>query len=205
MNKLRLCGKMLAQDRATERRDQQWLNLLGLSTAILSALAAIAAMQAGYLANEGTLAQLKAADAWSDYQAQSTKRHLAESDILSLTSLQRPIPTDLQSQIQTLQQKQAALQIEAQTLQQESANELQQHELFARSVAALQVAISLGAVAVLLRKRAVWYVSLGIAAIGLRVACQVLLFTSITAARKQPAVKRYWLSDVLETQHTPRH
>ena len=157
----------LAQDRATERRDRQWLNLLGLSTGIFSALAAIAAMQAGYLANEGTLAQIKAADAWSFYQAQSTKRHLAESDVLLLTSLQRPIPADLQSQIQMLKQKQATLQTEAQTLQQESANKLQQHELFARSVAALQVAISLGAVAVLLRKRTVWYVSLGIAAIGL--------------------------------------
>jgi hypothetical protein len=157
----------LSRDRAEEHRDRQWLNLIGLSTGILSALAAIAAMQAGYLANEGTLAQIKAADEWALYQAQSTKRHLAESNVLLLQSLQRPIPTELNSQIQTLQQKQATIQTEAQKLEQESATDSYRHELFARSVAALQIAISLGAVAVLLRKRAVWYISLSIAAIGL--------------------------------------
>jgi len=157
----------LSRDRAEEHRDRQWLNLIGLSTGILSALAAIAAMQPGYLANEGTLAQIKAADEWALYQAQSTKRHLAESNVLLLQSLQRPIPTELNSQIQTLQQKQATIQTEAQKLEQESATDSYRHELFARSVAALQIAISLGAVAVLLRKRAVWYISLSIAAIGL--------------------------------------
>jgi len=157
----------LANDRAEEHRDRQWLNLIGLSTGILSALAAISAMQAGYLANEGTLAQIRAADEWEFYQAQSTKRHLAESDVLLLQSLQRPIPAVLNSQIQTLKQKQAVIQAEARKLQQESATDLHRHEFFARSVTALQIAISLGAVAVLLRKRMVWYCSLSLAVIGL--------------------------------------
>ncbi len=157
----------LAKDRAEEMHDRQGLNLIGLSTGIFSALAAIAAMQAGYLANEGTLAQIKASDTWSAYQAQSTKRHLAESDVLLLRSLQRPIPSELNGQIQTLQQKQKTLQVEAEKLQEESASDLHSHELFARSVTALQVAISLGAIAILIRKRALWYVSLGVAVIGI--------------------------------------
>lgn len=156
----------LTQERAAAQQDRQWLNLIGLSTGILSALAAIAAMQAGYLANEGTLAQIRASDAWAFYQAQSTKRHLAEADVLLLQALQRPIPAQLHSQIQTLQQKQAAIQADAQLLQAESTADLQRHELFARSVAALQVAISMGAVAVLLRKRMVWYLGLGLAVVG---------------------------------------
>jgi hypothetical protein len=157
----------LSTEQAEAQQDRQWLSLIGLSTGILSALAAIAAMQAGYLANEGTLAQIRASDAWAFYQAQSTKRHLAESDVLLLKSLQRPIPAELTSQIQTLQQKQATIQSTARKLQAESTENLHRHELFARSVAALQVAISLGAVAVLLRKRSVWYLGLGLAVIGL--------------------------------------
>lgn len=157
----------LAQDRAEKERDRQWLNSIGLSTGILSAVAAIAAMQAGYLANEGTLTQIRAADEWAFYQAQSTKRHLAESNVLLLQSLQRPIPATLNSQIQTLKQKQTKIQTEARKLQQESAIDLHRHEFFARSVTALQIAISLGAVAVLLRKRAVWYFSLSLALVGI--------------------------------------
>lgn len=124
-------------------------------------------MQGGYLANEGTLAQIKAADGWAFYQAQSTKRHVAEADVLLLQSLQRPIPTALTREIETLKQKQTTLQAQAQKLQEESAIDLQRHERFAHSVAALQIAISLGAVAVLLRKRIVWYLSLSLAVVGL--------------------------------------
>ncbi len=134
--------KELAKDRAEERRDRQWLNLIGLSTGILSALAAIAAMQRGYLATEGTLAQIKASDQWAFYQAQSTKRHLAESNVLLLQSLQRPVPAELNNQIQTLRQKQTEIQTEARRLQQEATQNLHRHEFFARSVASLQIAIS---------------------------------------------------------------
>ena len=156
-----------AKEKVLEQQTRQWFNLIGLSTGILSALAAIASMQAGGLSNEGMLAQINATDKWALYQAQSTKRHLDESTVTILQSLQKPIPTPLTGEIAKLQQEQKATQSEAQKLEAESRENLRRHELFAKSVAALQVGISLGAVAALLRKRAVWYLGLGMGAIGI--------------------------------------
>ena len=48
----------LSKERAQESQNRRWINQIGLSTGILSALAAITSMQAGYLANEGMLAQI---------------------------------------------------------------------------------------------------------------------------------------------------
>lgn len=156
-----------AEEKALERQTRNWFNLIGLSTGILSALAAIASMQAGGLSNDAMLAQIHSADSWALYQAQSTKRHLDESTITILQSLQKPIPIRLTTAIAKLQQAQKSTQSEALKLQVESIENLRRHELFAKSVAALQVGISMGAVAALLRRRSVWYVGLGIGAIGI--------------------------------------
>ncbi|MEH1851501.1 MAG: hypothetical protein V7L11_07400 [Nostoc sp.] len=44
-----------SQTKAGQRQERQSLNLIGLSTAILSTVAAIAAMQGGYFANSAML------------------------------------------------------------------------------------------------------------------------------------------------------
>ncbi|MHC5917336.1 MAG: DUF4337 domain-containing protein [Nostoc sp.] len=157
----------LAEQKAEERQERQSLNLIGLSTAILSTLAAIAAMQGGYFANEGMLAQIKSSDRWSEFQAKSTKRHIEESTVTLLQSLQKPVTVKSASELGKLNREQQEIQQEAQKLQVEAEQDLQHHELFARSVAALQVGISMGAIAALTRKRIVWYVGLGIATIGI--------------------------------------
>ncbi len=157
----------LAEEKAEEKKERKSLNLIGLSTAILSTLAAIAAMQGGYFANEGMLAQIKSSDSWSQYQAKSTKRHIEESNITLLQALQKPVPAKTTSEIAKLDREQQEIQQEARKLQIESEQDLAHHELFARSVAALQVGISMGAIAALTRKQLVWYIGLGISAIGI--------------------------------------
>lgn len=156
-----------AKEKAQEQQNRQWFNLIGLSTGILSGLAAVAAMQSGSLANEAMLTQIHATDQWAFYQAKSTKRHLDESTVIVLQSLQKPIPPQLSGEIGKLRKEQNGIQAEAQKLQAESQQDLSRHELLARSVTALQVGISLGAVAALLRRRSIWYLGLGIAAIGI--------------------------------------
>jgi Domain of unknown function (DUF4337) len=157
----------LSEARAEERQDRQALNLIGLSTAIFSTLAAIAAMQGGYFANEGMLAQIKASNQWSLYQAKSTKHHIEESNVLLLQALLKPVPAKTATELSKLTKDQQEIQKEARKLQSESEQNLQHHELFARSVTALQVAISMGAIAALTKKRSIWYVGLGIAVIGM--------------------------------------
>ena len=157
----------LAEERAEQSQERQSLNLIGLSTAIFSTLAAIAAMQGGYFANEGMLSQIKSSNSWSQFQAKSTKRHIEESNVTILQALQKPVPAKTTTELAKLNREQQEIQQEARKLQAESAQHLARHELFARSVAALQVGISMGAIAALTRKQIVWYVGLGISAIGI--------------------------------------
>lgn len=159
--------KELSERETKESQNRLWLNQIGLSTGILSALAAIAAMQAGYLANEGTLAQIHANDQWALYQARSTKRHLDESTVGILQALGKPVPSALRAEMTKLGKQQQESQTEARRLETEADVDLQRHESFAHSVAALQIAISLGAVAALLRQRLVWYLGLGIGVLGI--------------------------------------
>jgi len=158
--------KELSKQEAKDSTSRLWLNQIGLSTGILSALAAIAAMQAGYLANEGTLAQIHANDQWALYQARATKGHLDESTVTILHALRKPVPPAIAAEITKLRQEQQDSQAEARRLETEADVDLRRHESFAHSVAALQIGISLGAVAALLRQRRVWYLGLGIAALG---------------------------------------
>ena len=104
----------LVVEKNKEKKDRKWLNMVALSTALLVAFAAIAAMRGNYLANEAMLSQLKANDQWELYQAKSMKRHLDQTSVTLL-----------------------------QALEQESRSNFKRHELFAYSVAALQVGISL--------------------------------------------------------------
>jgi coenzyme F420-reducing hydrogenase alpha subunit len=157
----------LAEEKAEEQKERKSLNLIGLSTAILSTLAAIAAMQGGYYANEGMLAQIKSSDSWTQYQAKSTKQHIESANVTLLKALQKPIPAATTTEIAKLNSEQQEIQKEAQKLQVEAKEDLEHHELFARSVAALQVGISMGAIAALTRKQLVWYLGLGISAIGI--------------------------------------
>ena len=157
----------LAEERSEQRQERRSLNLIGLSTAIFSTLAAIAAMQGGYFANEGMLSQIKSSDSWSQYQAKSTKRHIEESNVTILQALQKPVPTKTTTEVGKLDRQQQEIGQEARKLQAEAEQDLARHELFARSVAALQVGISMGAIAALTRKQAIWYVGLGISAIGI--------------------------------------
>ena len=157
----------LAEERSEQRQERRSLNLIGLSTAIFSTLAAIAAMQGGYFANEGMLSEIKSSDSWSQYQAKSTKRHIEESNVTILQALQKPVPTKTTTEIGKLDRQQQEIGQEARKLQAEAEQDLARHELFARSVAALQVGISMGAIAALTRKQAIWYVGLGISAIGI--------------------------------------
>ncbi len=156
----------LAKEKVQSSQERQWIGQIGVSTAILSALAAFTAMQAGSLANEAMVAQIRSADQWALYQAKSTKQHLERSTVTLLQSFQKPIPVETTAEINKLKQDMESSQTKALELEEESNLALYRHELFARTVAALQIGISLGAVAALVRKKSVWYLGLTIAGVG---------------------------------------
>ena len=60
---------------------EPWIGWAALTSALLAALAAVAALQAGHHVNEAGIIQLKASDKWNEYQAKKQKSMAAQKAI----------------------------------------------------------------------------------------------------------------------------
>lgn len=83
-----------------------------------------------------------------------------------MVALQKPVPATLTAEITKLEREQQTSSAAARQLEDEARTDLSRYEAFAHSVAALQIGISLGAISALLRKRNLWYLGLGLGAVG---------------------------------------
>ena len=61
-----------------------WIMYVAMTAAILSVLAAGAALFAGHHANEATLSQIKASNAWNYYQAKGVKSYILSMKVSML-------------------------------------------------------------------------------------------------------------------------
>lgn len=168
-----------------EESGPDWIKFVALSTAILAVFAAVGALKAGDLVNESMFKQLKASDTWNEYQADKQKGHeyqLALNGLLDQgASPSAVVPKDTRrrlsasdrasqyaDQIQKENSKIGDLSKSADEDTKEAEKMLGQHQLFAKSVALIQVAIALGAVAALTKIKPVWLFGLlvGLTGIG---------------------------------------
>jgi hypothetical protein len=156
----------------------RWITWLSLSTAILAVLAAIASLESGDHANEAivlktdaTLTQSAADDAWAYYQAKSIKQ-----DMYAALAPLAPRPEVGAEWSRRAAEEGAAkeerraeaekLGAEVKAADAESKHHLHLHHEFAKSVTIFQVAIALAAIAALARRKPVWWLSLGVGALG---------------------------------------
>lgn len=122
------------------------------------------------------LRQTQAVDTWSKYQAHSVKKYQAQA-LAAILAHTGGTPQEIQAATDEAARRQAqedALQPEARRLEaettalnEESRTDLAHHHRFAVAVTLFQVAIGLSAIAALLRRRAVWLVSLAAGALAL--------------------------------------
>lgn len=159
-----------AIDEEIEKEGGTLLRTIALTTAVFAALAAIASLKAGGSANEAlalkteaTRLQAEASDKWSYYQAKNLKATVTELSKSTWLALDKTPPEDLSKSLEKYAQDQRKASDEAKALEHErdakggEADHLMHgHHFFAQSVALLQVAIALGAVAALTRRRIVW-------------------------------------------------
>ena len=140
---------------------------VALSTALLAALAAIAALMAGGQANEAMVAQIESANQWSYYQSKSIKDHLLSTKKELLLAMGKEVvPKDVDAQVKYEHEKDA-IKTKAEGLAEEAKHSLHRHELLAFAVTLFQVAIALGAIAVLTKLRLFWMFSLAVGVGGL--------------------------------------
>jgi len=155
-----------------EGRSSRWTLWLSLSTALLAVLAAVASLKSGACANDAILAkndavlhQSKADDAWAHYQAMSVKAVIYATQAESVANADTARKFKGEADREKNEQKD----VRADAERQEGAVEhddaaaehaLHLHHQFAKSVTIFQVAIALSAIAALVRRQAMWWLSL---------------------------------------------
>lgn len=149
-----------------QSHESHWINQVAVSTGIFVGLAAIAAMQGNFLAEEAVLAKIQAADCWAWYQSKSIKYDTQQSSQAILQSLAKPLPASLTQKIDQLELDKKKLKEEAEHLEAESKSNLNRHQSFLYSVVFLQVAIAFASLATLLKRKKLWYASLALAVVG---------------------------------------
>ena len=145
---------------------ERWTMGVALSTALFAALAAISSLIAGGQANEAMRSQIESSDQWNYYQAKSIKSNLLDTKIEMLTALGHdPSPKDLAKR-KDYEVSKDEIAADAKAKQAEAETELANHERMATAVTMFQVAIALGAIAVLTKLRLFWFVSITLGALG---------------------------------------
>lgn len=161
-----------------EKEGGALLRTIALTTALFAAFAAVASLLAGGTVNEAlalkteaTQLQAQASDQWAYYQAKGIKAVVFEAQKGVLAGSDKPVAPEIDKNIQRYKDEQQEAKKKAEEFEHERDEKgkeadhlIHQHHYFAYSVAMLQVAIALGAVAALTRKRLAW---LGSTALGL--------------------------------------
>jgi hypothetical protein len=164
-----------------EKEGGHFLKRIALTTAVLAAFAAVAALQAGATVNEALLlkteatrAQAEASDQWAFYQAKGIKAAVQEASREAWLAASRTPPEKLERATTRYAHEQEDIQNAAKEKEAERDERsaeadhlIARHHGFANSVALFQVAIALGAVAALTRTRSVWWGSVATGLVGI--------------------------------------
>jgi hypothetical protein len=148
-------------------RKHGWVSRVAVSSALLAVAAAISALLAGHHANEAMLEQMQATDQWAFYQAKGIKATVLQSKLEVLASLGKPTNSVDAARIAGYLQEQPDIEERGHERERSSAEHMSHHNEFARAVTIFQIAIAMGAIAVLARRNALWFLSLALGLAGL--------------------------------------
>lgn len=144
-------------EEAKHGKEASWNMYVAISTALIAVFAAISGLLAGHHSNEALIQQIKASDQWAYYQAKGIK---AEIKAISQNNSQD------KETIERYKKEQESIKEKAEVAEKESEKHLAHHVLLAGSVTLFQIAIAISAIAILTRKKQLWYISLLVAIIG---------------------------------------
>ncbi len=150
---------------------------VALSSALLAVLAALSALMSGHWANEAMIEQIRSSDQWAFFQAKSIKSAVLQAKMETLQGMGRPVSAADQEKLDKYEAEQQGITKKAKELESESHHFLNQHQVMARTVTLMQIAIALAAIAVLTKKRLLWYLSLAGGAVGAVILVQAFFFT----------------------------
>ena len=159
-----------------EHSTEKWILGVALSSALLAAFAAVASLLAGHNANEAVIAQIESSDQWSYYQSKSIKEAQLAGKIDILAALDKPAVDADKDKVAQYEKEKEEVRKEAEHLEKEAQHLLGTHEALAVSVTLFQIAIAVGAISVLIKRKSFWYASIVVGIIGIGFFAQALLF-----------------------------
>jgi hypothetical protein len=162
-----------------EHGRERWALGVALSSALLAGFAAVASLMAGHHANEAMMSQIESADQWSYYESKSIKEAQLKSKADILNALGKAVPSTDESKVAEYERDKEQIQRKAEGFEKDAQKHLQTHEGLASSVTMFQIAIAVGAISVLMRRRSFWLGSLVIGAIGICFLVQSLVAASL--------------------------
>jgi len=168
------------ETRREEREDRGFLRRISVSTALIAVLAAVAALQAGSTINEALLEKNEAMavrneafDLWAQYQAKGIKSALLKDQKQTLISLDHVPQPSLDQDVARYQKEQDEIAADARRHEDEGRRRSEKadhfthrHHRYASSVALLQIAVALSAIAALSASRSLWLLSILVAISG---------------------------------------
>jgi Domain of unknown function (DUF4337) len=167
-------------EKEEEEEGGGFLKRIALTTALLAAFAAVAALLAGSTVNEAlvlkteaTRIQAEASDQWAYYQAKGIKAAVQEGSRNAWIAAGKEPPPGLAAEAKRYKDQQEEIKKKAEEKERERDEKSREadhllhiHHGYANSVALFQVSIALGAVAALTRSRPVWFASMIVGAGG---------------------------------------
>jgi hypothetical protein len=146
---------------------EKWIMGVALTAAILAVLAAITALMAEHHVNEAMIQQIRSSDKWGQYQADSIKAKIIETKLSLLSGLGKPVDPADSDKLAKYDREKAKLDEDARQMEEDSERHLKRHEPLARGITMFQVAIAIGAISVLTRRKVFWYMAIAFGALGL--------------------------------------
>ncbi|HET9625455.1 MAG TPA: DUF4337 domain-containing protein [Kofleriaceae bacterium] len=157
-----------------------WLRYLSLSTAMIAVVAAVASLESGAQSNEAILEkseamlnQSRASDQWAYFQAKGIKATLSEGEAAIVAADKPDVAAKLTEQARRYRAEADEIQKQARELEdkvkentERSEAMMAHHHRFAIAVTMLQIAIALSAIAALTRRRMLWFLGMGVSALG---------------------------------------
>ncbi len=153
-------------EHAAHHSGESWILFVALSSAMLAVLAAACSLLAGHRANEAMIEQIQASDQWAYYQAKGVKSAVLESKMELLKTLGKEPEAKDEEKVTEYKNQQKEIEEKAREKEQSSELNLASHQILARGVTVFQIAIALGAISALSKKKWLWYVSLALGAGG---------------------------------------
>jgi len=145
----------------------KWVIWVAMTTAVFAVLAAITGLLAGDHADEAMLSQIHASDQWAFYQAKGIKSDVIASGSKILLALGKKPSAQDSAKIVSNKAEQAGIMKEAKAAEKESKEHSSLHKILARGVTLFQIAIAIGAISIIIKRKELWMVSIGFAAVGI--------------------------------------